>query len=158
MATLRHTNQSPARPQAGTARSVRRRVDSPEHIQQKSLVDWLGLAATRYAILRRVYKIPNEALRSKLERHLVLSEGLRKGVLDLHLPVARQGYIGWWAEFKAGRGKLTPEQLDWAAFLKAEGHHVCEYRSWQVAAQSLIEYLALPITIDDIPLPHRKNV
>ena len=159
MATRR--SYSPLRPHAGRvhAQKRRRRVDSEEHKTQAAFFKWLSVAATRFPVLYFFYKIPNEGKRSKLEIHLALSEGLKAGVPDVHLPVTRKGFTGLWFEFKSATGQLSPAQVTWIEFLHDEGHLVHQPRTWTAAAQITIDYLELPIEVDDIPLPtpnHRK--
>jgi hypothetical protein len=44
------------------------------------------------------------------------AEGMRRGIPDLFLPLARHNYHGMFIEMKAERGRLTPEQKDFLAF------------------------------------------
>lgn len=50
------------------------------------------------------------------------SEGLKSGVPDLCLPVARSGYHGLYIELKAGKNKPTDNQLAWLEVLEAQGY------------------------------------
>lgn len=69
--------------------------------------------------------------------------GLKKGVPDIFLPVARGCHAGLWVELKRIKGsKILPEQYDWQAFLSEHGYkHVFAYgaeEAWKV----IIDYLS----------------
>ena len=53
------------------------------------------------------------------------AEGLRPGVPDLCIPVARGRYHSLYIEMKADGGKPTEEQARWILRLRAEG--MCAY-------------------------------
>jgi hypothetical protein len=90
-------------------------------------------------MLRLLYAIPNGGRRSRAVAGKLKAEGVKPGVLDLHLPAARRGYHGLWIEMKYGRNDLTDLQRDFAADLQNEGHRVvtcwtrdqaCEVLEW----------------------------
>lgn len=81
-------------------------------------------AVVAYCDARRipVFHIPNEAKRSpQLAAHLK-AMGMRAGVPDLFIPVARGGYHGLFVEMKFGKNKLTQAQFDWLRALSAQGY------------------------------------
>ena len=45
-------------------------------------------------------------------------QGVKAGVPDICLPVARNGYHGLYIELKAGKNKATKNQEKWQVFLK----------------------------------------
>lgn len=109
-----------------------------EHDLQKAYFDW----AKRHPLARRAYAIPNAAKRSmRLAAHMI-AEGLRKGVLDVHLPVARGLCHGLFIEFKAGRNTLTPEQRAEAHQLVADGFSVVITWDTELAIRATQDYLA----------------
>lgn len=72
----------------------------------------------------------------------MIREGLRKGVLDIHLPVACGGCHGLFIEFKAGRNHLTVEQENECYLLESGGYAV--FVAWDTvkAIAATLEYLA----------------
>ena len=69
-------------------------------------------------------------------------EGVRPGVPDLMLPVARCGVHGLFLEMKAGGGRLSALQIRWRDLLTAQGYGVATCFSYEEARQVLIDYLA----------------
>lgn len=114
-----------------------------EHDIQASFFLWLRLNEARNPTLALFYAVPNGGKRDVRVAVKLKKEGVRAGVPDTHLPVARGGFAGLWIEFKAGRNKLTELQAQWKAALETEMHKVVVCRSWQEAARETIEYLNL---------------
>lgn len=99
-------------------------VAASEHDLQRSYFDWARL----HPEARRAYAIPNAAKRSPRLAAYMIAEGLRKGVLDIHLPLPRGGCAGLWIEMKAGKNTMTPEQAQEAQRLADDGYAV--YVCW----------------------------
>lgn len=95
----------------------------------------------RYPDLALMYHIPNEGKRSKATGARLKAEGLKPGVPDVCLPVARCGYIGLYIEMKAAGGKTTPEQDDWLAALTKAGHKTAVFHDWEAAVTLILNYL-----------------
>lgn len=123
-----------------------------EHQHQAAFFDWLRWNERDHPVLERFYAIPNGGHRTKTTAAKLKAEGVKPGVLDTCLPVARQGYIGLWIEFKSATGSLSPEQRDWIVFLESEGHKVFVVRVWAAAARATVDYLSLSHHTP-IPLP-----
>ncbi|MCI8469356.1 MAG: VRR-NUC domain-containing protein [Eggerthellaceae bacterium] len=68
-----------------------------------------------------VYHIPNEGKRSVYAGANLKRQGLRAGVPDLCIPVARGRYHSLYIEMKADGGKVTPKQAEWIALLRGQG-------------------------------------
>jgi hypothetical protein len=116
-----------------------------EHQEQVALFEWVGLAKTRIPELRLLYAIPNWAgVKSPREGARRKAEGVRAGVPDLCLPVARGGFHGLYIEMKAGEKRPTKDQQAWLRELQEQGYatRVC----WSMGeARAMIEsYLELP--------------
>lgn len=95
-------------------------VAASEHDLQRAFFDW----AKMHPEARRAYAIPNAAKRSPRLAAYMIAEGLRKGVLDIHLPLPRGGCAGLWIEMKAGKNTPTPEQAQEAERLARDGYAV----------------------------------
>lgn len=135
------------------ARAGRNRIlDHPpliprEHVEQARVVQWARLMAARWPALELLHAIPNGARTSWTQAKRLKAEGLRSGVPDLHLPVARGGYVGLWIELKRIRGgSVSPEQRWWIEALQRAGHRVIVARGADPAIAELAAYLALPPT------------
>lgn len=130
---------------------VPRRRGQEEHEAQTALFAWAQLASLRLPELRLLYAVPNGGHRHPAVAGKLKAEGVKPGVLDIHLPVPRGPYHGLWIEMKSSRGQLSKHQKAWAEALADEGHavHVC--RSYEEARDALEAYLALP------PAPERRG-
>ena len=91
-----------------------------EHEEQKLLISWFDLQYPIYS--GRLFAIPNGGQRHVAVAAKLKAEGVRRGVPDLFLPVARNGFHGLFIELKAGKGRATPEQIDWGQFLADQGY------------------------------------
>ena len=69
-------------------------------------------------------------------------EGLKKGVPDICLPVARGNYSALYIEMKRIRGgTMTAEQKEWAEGLRRCGNLVMRCNGWEQAARVIEQYL-----------------
>lgn len=91
-----------------------------EHDLQASIIAECDRRANQDARWGFIMAVPNGQYR----RGQRMEPGLRPGVPDLFLPVARHGYHGLWIELKVGRNKQTVNQAKWAQDLYALGYRV----------------------------------
>ena len=119
---------------------------------RKSDLNWGGEHAMQAAVFRYVrglehprarliYAVPNAALDTREKRMYFSAEGAQAGVLDMHLPWSEHGYVGGWIEHKMLRNDPTPEQLQWARRLEAEGHLVFLSRSVERSIEFIVWYI-----------------
>lgn len=108
-----------------------------EHAIQSAWFDW----ARWHPVARRAYAIPNGGLRDVRVAVKLRREGLRAGVLDVHLPVACGGAHGLYIEFKAGSNRLTAEQAIEADALVRDGFAVLVCWSTDGAIKATQQYL-----------------
>ncbi|NII73239.1 hypothetical protein FHW84_001808 [Dyella sp. SG562] len=113
-----------------------------EHSEQVCLMQWARLATCEYPDLRLLYAIPNAAKRSpRLAAHMK-AEGLRCGVPDLCLPVARGGYHGLYIELKRRKGgSVSAEQKVWIDLLNKQKYKAVVCHGWEMARVVLRAYL-----------------
>lgn len=106
---------------------------------QKALFQWAALSGR--VELQLMFAIPNGGKRDMITAARMKAEGVKKGVPDIMLPVARGPYHGLFIEMKVGKGRLSPEQESWIERLVAEDYcvHVCY--SWTEAKTALENYL-----------------
>lgn len=115
-----------------------------EHQEQVRLMKWAAALEPLYPALRLLYAIPNGGARHKAVAGKMRAEGVKKGVPDLHLPVARQGFHSLFIEMKREfGGKVSDEQRAWLAALTAEGHRVERCNGASAACAVLLDYLGL---------------
>jgi hypothetical protein len=94
--------------------------------------------------------IPNGGSRkNSFEGWRLKQQGVRAGVSDLFLPVARGGFFGLWIEFKAAPpndADPTDSQLEWLRLMREQGYHA-ELCLGVAAALAVLEaYMVLPPT------------
>jgi hypothetical protein len=120
-----------------------------EHDIQVAFFEAVRLNTPRYPELALMYAIPNGGHRDVRVAVKLKAEGVKAGVLDVHLPVARGGYIGLWIEFKFGKNKPSPEQQVFMQALVEQGHCVWICYDWPIAWEIVEGYLAgkPPITL-----------
>ncbi len=91
--------------------------------------------------LKLMYHIPNEGKRSAALGAKMKREGLKAGVPDICLPVARSGCHGLYIELKAGRNKTTENQKRWLADLAEQGYMTAVCYGWEAASKVIVKYL-----------------
>ena len=69
-----------------------------------------------------IFAIPNGGKRNKAEAVKLKREGVKAGVPDLCVPVARRGYHGLFIEMKYGKNTTTEKQEEWLEVLNREGY------------------------------------
>lgn len=109
--------------------------------EQIALFDWIELYTYKYPELKLMYHICNEGKRSKAMASLLKKAGLKKGVPDLCLPVARGKYHGLYIELKFGDGKASVEQKWWIEQLKAQGYYAEVVTGWFKASEIIKKYM-----------------
>lgn len=119
----------------------RRQVDEPEHREAVALMEWCRLHEARYPELRLIYAIPNGGIRQRGMAGKMKAEGVKRGVPDYHLPVARGPFHSLYIELKARGGRLTPEQKEWAQALADQGNKWVCAAGWTSAVYFIEEYL-----------------
>lgn len=113
-----------------------------ESDEQKALMRWAAYNRGRYPELALLYHIPNEGQRDPRVGARMRAEGLRKGVPDLCLPVARGGSHGLYIELKRTKGgRVSPEQAEWIDGLLRQGYAACVCRGWEEASREIERYL-----------------
>jgi hypothetical protein len=94
--------------------------------------------------------IPNGGSRkNKFEGYRLKRQGVRAGVSDLLLPVARGGYFGLWIEFKATPpldAPVTQSQQDWIKEMNDQGYKAEICLGITAALDVLKTYMAMPPT------------
>lgn len=71
-----------------------------ESVEQQCLFRWAAFQSGRFPELALLYHVPNGGSRKKAEAGRFRAEGVKAGVPDLCLPVARGGFHGLYIELK----------------------------------------------------------
>ena len=119
-----------------------------ESAEQQTLITWARLARGKYPELDMLYHITNEGKRSVVTGARLKSEGLKPGVPDLCLAVARGGAHGLYIEMKRTKGgRVSPQQAAWLEKLAHEGYATAICRGWEQARDVIERYLANEHTV-----------
>ena len=119
-----------------------------EHAHQTALFAWAALNVGRFPELALLFAIPNGGERNKIVAARLKAEGAKAGMLDMMLPVARQGMHGLFIELKrpssVGKRKgLTSDKQDfWIDELHKQGYGACSCIGWEDARDILVLYLS----------------
>lgn len=89
-----------------------------EHDLQQAVIDECDRRAISNPLYGLIFCIPNGQYR-KGQR---MEPGLRPGVPDLFLPVARRGYHGMFLELKVGSNQPSEMQKAWLKVLQEQGY------------------------------------
>lgn len=124
-----------------------------EHGEQVALFCWAKQNESRYPVLRWLYAVPNGGGRSAAEGAMFKAEGVKRGVSDVCLPVAKSCYTldgvfkqyhGLYIEMKRKNGTfkdVKPEQDLFLDFVQNQGYYGCVAFGWLQAARTLEWYL-----------------
>lgn len=119
-----------------------------EHIEAVALMEWVGWNSARLPELALLFHIPNGGERHAAVAAKLKAEGVKRGVPDYFLPVARGGFHGLWIELKAGANTATQEQRTWMVNLTLQGYRAQVCNGWQEAVTAIEKYLAMPMAKD----------
>lgn len=114
-----------------------------ESNEQQTLFAWARAMSGRYPELAMLYHIPNEGKRSARTGARMKAEGLRTGVPDICLPVARGGNHGLYIELKRRKNsRVSADQIRWIENLMAQGYAAAVCYGCDEAIEIIQNYLA----------------
>ena len=112
--------------------------------EQMALITWAEYNRGQHPELKLLHHIPNGGMRGKAEAGRFKAMGVKPGVPDLFLPVARGKYHGLYIELKRQKtGKASAAQRGWFEALQEQGYAVVLCHGWVQASEKLVEYLNL---------------
>lgn len=117
-----------------------------EHDEQAAVIAWAKLNETRYPALEFLHSTPNGGYRHPAVAARMKAEGVKRGVLDLQLPMPAGPYHGLWIEMKFGKGRLSKQQKVWVNQLTAWGHYVEVCWDANAAIDVITAYLEMVAT------------
>lgn len=112
-----------------------------EATEQERLISWAQRQYNKYPELKLLYHVPNGGSRNTLEAANLKRQGVKAGVPDLCLPVARQGHHGLYIEMKWGQNKVTKNQKQWLDDLQQQGYETTVCYGADEAIRVIKEYL-----------------
>jgi len=130
-------------------RSARATASSParfpglvsEHQWQCMVMEWAELQSPKMPELKLLFAVPNGGHRHKPVAMKLKKEGVKRGVPDLCLPVARHGYHGLFIEMKSAKGRLSVHQQKWADSLHQQDYLVYVCNDAESAIKRIKRYL-----------------
>ena len=112
-----------------------------EHEHQVALFQWAKFNEGTYPELALLYANPMGGKRPGRTGARLKAEGVKAGVPDITLPVARGGYHGLYIEMKYGKNRVTQKQDWWLRHLCLQGYRTGVCYSWEEARDVLVAYL-----------------
>lgn len=129
-----------------------------ESQEQTALFNWAETACCKWPELRWMYHVPNGGTRNAIEAAHLQAQGVKPGVPDVVLPIARGGYFGLYIEMKKQVGGVVSEhQRDWLNGLQNLGYLAVVCTGFQAAANMIEKYMSLPATVSITPPVDIKN-
>jgi len=111
-----------------------------EHDIQVSLMRWFALQfPVQYAVS---YATPNAGKRTPRQGAYMKAEGLKPGVPDICIPVARKGFHGLYIELKTEKGKLSKHQAEFIDRLTEQNYMAVVCVGFDAARETIKNYLS----------------
>ena len=112
-----------------------------EHDEQVALFQWAAANEEEHEELKLLFAVPNGGYRPMATAAQLKAEGVRAGVPDVCLPVARGRFHSLWIEMKRKPNTTSDAQRAWLDALRRYGH--CAVVCWSAneAINSIISYL-----------------
>ncbi|SEI17133.1 VRR-NUC domain-containing protein [Pseudomonas asplenii] len=133
----------PFRPIVARAKPVDR-----EGLEQAALMQELEL--TLPVVFELIYHVPNGGHRHKATAARLKGQGVKAGIPDLVLPMARGGYFGLYIEFKAtppNDAEVSASQHARIRMLNEQGYLAIVCRGHFDAMEQIRAYVRLPKTM-----------
>lgn len=109
-----------------------------EHHLQVQCVRWFRLKYKKALI----YAIPNGVFTTKTSAGKLVSEGVKHGIPDLHIPIPMNGYSSLYIEMKNGKaGRLSDYQKEMSQQLESYGNKVVICRTLDDFIKEVDSYL-----------------
>ena len=114
-----------------------------EDSEQAALFDWAALARGKYPELDLMFAIPNGGYRTIKTARLMKATGVKAGIPDICLPVARKGYNALYIEMKRKQGgRVSVAQKTMMNALSEHGNLAIVCHGMDEAIEVLKNYLS----------------
>lgn len=113
-----------------------------EEQEQAAVIEWAAYSQGKFPELRYLMHIPNGEERHPAVAAKLKKMGVKPGVPDLFLPVARGGWHGLFIEMKRKHGgRLSEKQVEWLKALEAERYCAVVCAGAEEACDTIMQYL-----------------
>jgi hypothetical protein len=116
-----------------------------ERSEQMALFAWAALSVGMHPELKWMFAIKNAEKGGAIRGSMAKAEGVKSGVSDIFLPVARHNMHGLFIEMKKDdgkkKGKESEDQKEFGIFANNQGFGYVVCYSWWQARDILIQYL-----------------
>jgi hypothetical protein len=132
---------------ADAPKRKRRKPVDYEGQEQTALMNWMRVQYP--AAFESTFHVPNGGSRNLLEAKKLKAQGVKAGVPDVYVELARGGFFGLRIEMKATPphdAEVSPSQREWVARLNGHGYYAVVCRGIDEAMRIIRWYLALPPT------------
>jgi hypothetical protein len=110
---------------------------------QMMLFRWAEYEKARYPELELMFHVPNGGSRNAFEAKNLKLQGVKAGVPDIILPVAKGFYHGLFVELKVGKNKTSQLQEEWLDKLKGAGYKTALCYGFDETVSVIKSYLEL---------------
>lgn len=115
-------------------------TEPTEDQEQEALFEWVALQDN--PVIKLLYSIPNGGYRPPRTAAMLKRTGVKPGVPDMCLPVARGGWNALYIEMKRQKGgQVSAYQKIWINNLREQGNRVEVCRGCNEAIAVITEYL-----------------
>ena len=113
-----------------------------EDAEQRIIFQWAAMETAAHPELGMLYAIPNGGKRAIKTAIALKAQGVKSGVPDMCLPVARGGDHGLYIELKRQKGGVVSEtQKSWITALAKQGYKAVVCKGAEEAIGTIKEYL-----------------
>ena len=118
-----------------------------ESSHQIAIFHWAAMSEKKYPELKLLHASANGGKRNAATAARMKREGVKAGIPDIFLPVARGGFSGLYIELKRPKlgnspaGRPTKKQLEWIDDLANEGFMTMVCIGADSAVQTIRDYL-----------------
>lgn len=118
-------------------------MNRTEHGEQVTLFQWSSANEYRMPELALLFAIPNAGAGAQRgQAGKMKAEGVKSGVPDVAMWVARRGYYGLAIEMKTETGRVSEAQSWWLEQIAKQGYCAKVCRSFEAARDFIIWYLS----------------
>ena len=110
--------------------------------EQTELFKWAELQKCKYPELELLHHIPNGGKRNDVEAARLKAQGVKPGVPDVFLPVARKSCHGLYIALKRQKNAhVSDAQKKWIEALTGQGYQAEVCYGYQEAIKTILQYL-----------------